>query len=168
MSKKSRAVEAPIRAIVAIDPAGSAGIAVVAEGRVLTARPAAGDRFATLAPAVKAAWLASGCEVPMHEVLGIVEGWHSARGGKGAHTLAMRRGLAQAALEAIGITRFHMPLPSQWQNAFFGSIYGKDTKQLSVGSATSLLGTAPVNDDVADSVCLGMWAWQTFCMKQST
>jgi hypothetical protein len=164
MPKRSRRPEAPIRAIVAIDPAASAGIAVIADGKVLTARPAAGDRFWPLGLAVKAAWIESGCTVPFNEVLGVFEsGWVNGRGGKGQHTLAIRRGLAHAALEYLGITRIKYEQPSVWMNALYGSIHKKDTKQLSMEFATQVLGSAPVNDDVSDAVALGMWAWREYC-----
>jgi hypothetical protein len=160
---KSKRAEAPFRAVVAIDPAKSAGIAVIAEGRVLTARPAAGDRFATLGPAVKSAWEDSGCIVPFDQVLGVFEsGWVTGR--KGQHTLAIRRGLAHAALEYTGISRIKWELPSVWMNALYGSIHKQDTKKLSMNYATQVLGYTPVNDDVADAIAIGMWAWHEYCL----
>lgn len=155
----------PIRAIIAIDPGESAGIAVVKDGKVLAARAARGDNWRTLAPAVIDAWKSAGCDVAFDQVLGVIEeGWTTGRGMIGQMTLCKRRGLAQAALEALGVTRFEFVYSSVWMNQYYGGIHGKDTGELSVEFSTRLLGQAPVNHDVGDAVNLAHWSNKEFCL----
>lgn len=151
----------PYVAVIAIDPAKCAGIGIIVAGKVAASRPASGDRWVFLYPALKQAWEDAGA--PTGRVLGVIEGGWLNRGGKGAHTLAMRRGIAQAALEALGVTDIEFIGPSTWQNAYFGSIHKQDTKELSMAAARIVLGREPSTDDEADALNLGIWAWREYC-----
>lgn len=155
--------KAPVRAIIAIDPGESAGIAVIQDGKVLFSSPAVGSKWRLLAPAVKAAWEQSGCTVPLDQVVGVCEqGWVAGRGMAGQMTLSQRRGIAQAAMEYIGVTRFEFVSSSVWMNAYYGGIHGKDTKELAMQSAKSD-GNYVTTHDEADAHCLAMWSWREFC-----
>ena len=116
-----------------------------------------------LASAAQTAWLRSGCTVPFDQVLGVIEqGWVTGRGMKGQMTLSQRRGIAQAALEALGLTRFEFVSSSVWMNAYYGGIHGKDTKELAMAAARAG-GIEPVSHDQADACALANWSWREFC-----
>lgn len=152
-------------AVLAVDPGESAGIAYVVGGEVIASGPGIGSRWTTLSTAVRAllAQIDHSLVLPaMEDTLGVIEaGWVKGRGMKSGLTLAQRRGIAQAAMESVGVSYFEFIGPTVWMNAFYGSIHKQDTKALAMKFAAEF---SPVNDDVADAINLARYAYKEFCL----
>jgi hypothetical protein len=148
--------------VLAIDPAKAAGFALFV-GRKLTQYGAVdGSTWASMAP-VFATAVADQSPKPGDEMVCVIEdGWWAPgrMNGKAMLTLGRRRGLAQGAAEACGFTKFEYIGPSTWQNALFGYIGGRDTKELSMTYASSM-GAVTTSHDAADAVCLGAYYLQS-------
>jgi Holliday junction resolvasome RuvABC endonuclease subunit len=148
-----------VEAVLVCDPAKAAGLAFIEGGRVSASAICDGSSFHTLSEKMRVVLTAAKSSVPLNQTLFLFEaGWIGARSQKSALTLQLRRGLAVAAAEACGLFRFASVSPSTWQNSLFGSLKGRDTKQLSVAYAQSL-GLSPETDDEADAICIATWAW---------
>ncbi len=78
---------------------------------------------------------------------------------RGALTLGLRRGLAQAAAEDIGFRQFEFIGASTWQNGL-GWRKGQDTKEFSLAYAKTL-GYDGDDDNVADALALGDYYLQS-------
>lgn len=152
----------PVYTVVGIDPGASAGVAVVHNGVLVASRPAVGSEFPTLYQAVKEAM--AGHDISLENVVGVVEqGWVTKGwGSKGALTLAQRRGIAQSAMEANGITRIEYVYSSTWMNEFYGGIHGKNTKELSTTWFKATTGRDAACDDEADAAAMASWSYTKF------
>lgn len=75
---------------------------------------------------------------------------------KGTLTLGRRRGLAQAAGEAVGIDKFTFIGPSTWQNGL-GWTRGQDTKVWSKAYVKSRWQLDEASHDVCDAIALGTY-----------
>lgn len=164
MPKRSNKEPWRPRAVLAIDPGEKAGVALFVDGKYVASAPARGDRWTSLTPVV--ATIMQGQD-PTQTLCLIEGGWLSGRGMKSTMTLCMRRGLAQAAAEAAGISHFEISWPSEWQNPLFGSHkvrQGADIKALSVARAGPIAGKH-VDEDQADAINLASWYWSTLERK---
>lgn len=157
MSRKSERPKTPPRLVLALDPAKAAGAAVFLDGKLVGYADADGSSWTSLVRALKPI-LAGYDDVPTNRRAVVLEtGWAANRGAKSLHTLAVRRGLAMAAAEAFGFHSIEWVYPATWQNAMFGPLAGRDTKQLALGLAKELYGLEGVTDNVADAAVIGTW-----------
>ena len=154
MSKR-KAKPPKARIILAFDPGEHAGVALIADGELWGWGPANGSTWRGLLTISRP--LAANFEhIPADEKVCVIEeGWVDAR--RGSHTLARRRGLAQAAAEACGFERFEMVASSTWQNQLHGGIHKKDTKQLAIDFAREKWGVIADTHDTAEAICLATW-----------
>lgn len=86
---------------------------------------------------------------------------------KGTLTLGRRRGLAQAAGEALGFDKFTFIGPSTWQNGL-GWQRGQDTKVWSLARAKRLYPgplTDDITHDVADAINIGSYYLDSFLVS---
>lgn len=158
-TKSTKRARTTPRLLLSVDPAAAAGLAVFYEGKLVAHGPADGSTWVGLVQALKP-MLEPWQHVPAHERLTVIEeSWSS---GKGGQTLALRRGLAQAAAEALGFRDFIRVGASTWQSALFGSTK-VDTKAESQRYCEEQLGFIPVIHDVADSAALGSYYLRYCC-----
>lgn len=152
-----------VLAVVAIDPGEDAGVASAIAGKVIFSRPASGHKWVLLAPAaIEAVEALIKQGLKKENILGAVEqGWSGGHGMKSSMTLSQRRGIAQAALEATGITRIEYVHSATWQSQVFGG-RPKDTKKASMERASLLLDRVVESDDEADAICIASWASENF------
>ncbi len=152
------------RLLLVIDPAAAAGVALYVNGQLQGCAKADGSKWLTLAPVV-AAMMRPYVHLPAHEKLCAIEdGFISFHSIKGSLTLGRRRGIAQAAAEAAGITNFTFVGASTWQSKIFGGRV-EDTKVASIAHATCILDSAmidstSISDDEADAICIGAYVIQ--------
>lgn len=159
MSRKRK--PAPVyRAVLGIDPAKSAGAALFVDGELVGYTPADGTTWKTLDAAIRAIITPAVASIPEAERLCVIEdGFLSGFGNaKGTLTLGRRRGLAQAAAESNGFHNFVFAPVPRWLIDVHGSIYKKDTKELSLARAKEVYGVEGQTDDTTDAVLLGEWA----------
>jgi hypothetical protein len=107
-----------------------------------------------------------------HEAVCILEEGFVAYGQTGASvlTLARRRGILQAAAEALGFNEFILVTPRTWQPAVLGTVPKGRTKEYSIARVKRQHGL-DVNGDVADAINLGEYYMQyglTQCNKSSS
>jgi hypothetical protein len=160
MSKRAPKAKKRQRVILAFDPGESAGVALIADGELWGWGPADGSTWRGLLASARP--LAEHfVDVPADEKICIIEeGWVDGR--KGSHTLARRRGLAQAAAEACGFERFELVPSSTWQNQLHGSIRGRDTKALALDFAQQNWNVTAASHDIAEAICLATWYLRCF------
>ncbi len=144
-----------MRVLLSIDPAEKAGAALFVDGALVGHCDFNGSTFTTSHAA-----LAELCKDLPPEVeqatCVIEEGYIGFNTGPGALTLARRRGLAQAAAEALGFTDFAFVAPRTWQPAILGYVPKGQTKPASIAKALETFGIV-VSADVADSLNLGTY-----------
>ncbi len=149
------------RLLLVIDPAAAAGVALFVDGNLKAYAKADGSSWLTLAPVVSTLLhLHMPPLVPPSERLCAIEdGFISFHSIKGSLTLGRRRGIAQAAAEAAGITNFTFVGASTWQSKIFGGRV-EVTKVASIALAScviddSMLVSSHLTDDEADAICIG-------------
>lgn len=142
--------------LLAFDPGEHAGIVLFEDGKIIASAPANGSAFRTLAAVSQ--MLCTHRTKPGLMMAVCEDGW-LIRGNRGAHTLAMRRGLAQAAAEScmISANDFTLVSPSTWQNALFGPGKNRDTKALGRAYALEHAGLQTLDDNIADAACVGLY-----------
>jgi hypothetical protein len=158
MSKRKASPRKPRkrpRVILAFDPGEAAGVALIADGELWGWGAANGSTWRGLL-AVARPLAENFVDIPADEKVCVIEeGWVDKR--RGSHTLARRRGLAQAAAEACGFERFELVPSSTWQNALHDGIHGKDTKELALAFAREKWGVCADTHDIAEAICLATW-----------
>lgn len=149
--------------VLSIDPAKAAGMALLhddgEETRLLKCAAVDGSTWISLV-AVAREFMVGIPPEKTHCVIedGILTGRAKA---KSVMTLGRRRGLAQAAAEAVGITRFAHIVPNDWQDGL-GYRRGGDSKRFSLDYARDVYQVENMSDDVTDAVCLGHFYISTY------
>lgn len=147
---------ASTRFILSIDPAKKAGMALLSddgtETKLLKYGAVDGSTWVTLVALAREFMVGIPPE-KTHCVIedGILTGRAKA---KSVMTLGRRRGLAQAAAEACGITEFSHIIPNDWQGGL-GYKRGGDPKKFSLEFARLVYGVEGQPDDVTDAIALG-------------
>lgn len=135
--------------LLAIDPGAAAGWALFEENKLVRHGRARGSMWRSfvqdMSPHLQN-WYENGTVV-------IEQGWLNR--SKSAITLSQRRGLAQAAAEFYGFSNVEYIASSTWMNGLYGSIHGKDTKQLSIERVRNVHGLVDISHDVCDAINIG-------------
>lgn len=158
MLSKSPAASSKPTYILAIDPAKKAGMALLyddgVEAKLLRYGAVDGSAWVTLVALAREFMVGVPPELT-HCVIedGILTGFAKA---KAVMTLGRRRGLAQAAAEACGITQFAHIVPNEWQGGL-GYKRGGDSKKFSLDYVRDVYGVTGISDDVSDAVALGTY-----------
>jgi hypothetical protein len=137
--------------VLGVDPAAAAGAALFVDGKLLGHCAFDGSTFWSSYDALEGLLKAATIADPVSLTCVIEEGYLSFRSGKGALTLARRRGIAQSAAEALGFRDFVFIVPSNWQGALFGRM-ATGTSKLHSLARVKQNHQIDVTADVADAI----------------
>lgn len=157
MPKKTPPRQPPVW-LLSIDPAAAAGWCLFYEGKPNLWGEADGTKWRTLKDSLVQAHARMWSSGDTKKECVIEDGFfqYGKMTFKGTLTLGRRRGLAQAAGEAVGIDKFTFIGPSTWQNGL-GWTRGQDTKVWSKAFVESRWQLGELSHDVADAVALGTY-----------
>lgn len=138
--------------LLALDPAGAAGIALFAEGKLVAHAPCNGSSWLTFMQTLKPLVEPYLLKYPPEERHVVLE-----RHQRVHTTLGERRGIAQAAAEACGFPTWTYVHAATWQSVIFNHKRPDDTKVAATDYVEAHYGFRPEIDDVADAICLGSY-----------
>lgn len=167
MSSSTPAALSHVHYILSIDPAKKAGMALLSddgvETKLLRYGAVDGSTWVSLVALAREFMVGIPPE-QTHCVIedGILTGFAKA---KAVMTLGRRRGLAQAAGEAVGIREFAHIVPNEWQGGL-GYKRGGNPKKFSLDYVRDVYGVTGISDDVSDAVALGTYYLQKYVIEK--
>lgn len=162
MAKKAKVSQPPFY-LLSLDPAADAGYCLFKAGKPFLWGPMDGTTWKSMYTALLDAhnYIAETYRDPSKTAECVIEEGFFQYGKstfKGALTLGRRRGLAQAAAEAIGLEKFTFHVPSTWQNGLgWRKESGMSTKEWSLALVKERWGITGITHDVADAIALGTY-----------